>query len=91
MTRYRILAAFVAIFVAAFVATPAIHAAEKTNKPDRVHKPEKAEWVKRCDRLKEAERLACLDEVRIEAQQRFLDPKSAPEAAPEKNTDTKRP
>ena len=35
-------------------------------------KHEKAEWVKRCDRLEESRRIACLDEVRAEAQKRFL-------------------
>ena len=40
-------------------------------------KSEKAEWVKRCDRLEESRRIACLDEVRAEAQKRFLEQQDA--------------
>ena len=47
-------------------------AAEKVVKPTQEGSKsrEAAEWIKRCDRLKENERRACLEEVRAEIARR---------------------
>lgn len=60
------------VFAFSLSAAFAVQAEEKSSTaPSRAPQP-KVEWVERCDRVAEAKRVDCLEKLRTEALQHFL-------------------
>ncbi|HKO88458.1 MAG TPA: hypothetical protein VJU83_08070 [Burkholderiales bacterium] len=80
------------IFFALIVALSLSPVAAKENAPAAAsEKRQSAEWVTRCDRVSEGTRMDCLEKLRAEALQRFLDNEAAAQQEQKDKAATKQP